>query len=304
MNCRMDRRSFLKTAGAAGAGMGLAGLGSPGLLAAEPSKGAPNAEKLGWRLACGTWTIRQFPPLYEAIDKIVSFLGLRYIESGMTLRLSKDQPNLALGEDSPADVRTAAKKKLADAGLRIVTHYSRYPLTKDAAQSRKVFEYAKEMGIETLVAEPSEDAFDTIEKLCEEYGINVAIHDHAKPSHYWNPDTVLKVCRGRSERIGACADTGHWTRSGLKPAECVRKLEGRIISFHVKDMNEATLKADEVPWGTGVSDIKGILTEVYRQRLKAVFTIEYEHVWEQSLPDIARSVRFFDQVAAELAAHE
>jgi sugar phosphate isomerase/epimerase len=153
----------------------------------------------------------------------------------MILRLSKDQPNLALGEDSLADVRTAAKKKLADAGLRIVTHYSRYPLTKDAAQSRKVFEYAKEMGTETLVAEPSEDAFDTIEKLCEEYGINVAIHDHAKPSHYWNPDTVLKVCRGRSKRIGACADTGHWTRSGLKPAECVRKLEGRIISFHVKD---------------------------------------------------------------------
>ena len=180
--------------------------------------------------------------------------------------------------------------------------YSRYPLTKDIAQSRKVFEYAKDMGIETLVAEPSEDAFDTIEKLCEEYGVNVAIHDHAKPSHYWNPDTVLKVCRGRSKRIGACADTGHWTRSGLKPVECVRKLEGRILSFHVKDMNEATLKADEVPWGTGVSNIKRVLTEVHRQRLKAVFTIEYEHTWEQSLPDIARCVKLFDQVAAELAA--
>jgi sugar phosphate isomerase/epimerase len=285
-----------------GAGTGWAGLGDPRLLAAEVAKGAPNAEKLGWRLACGTWTIRQFPPLYEAIDKIVSLLGLHYIESGMALRLSKDEPNLMLGEDSPADVRMAAKKRLADAGLKIVTHYSRYPLTRDAAQSRKVFEYAKDMGIETLIAEPGEDAFDTIEKLCEEYEVNVAVHDHAKPSHYWNPDTVLKVCRGRSKRIGACADTGHWTRSGLKPVECVRKLQGRILSFHVKDMNEAALKADEVPWGTGVSDIKGVLKEVYRQRFKAVFTIEYEHPWEQSLPDIARCVRFFDQVAAELAA--
>ncbi len=302
MKYRMDRRSFLKMAGAAGAGIGLAGPVSARLGAAEVAKGAPNAEKLGWRLACGTWTIRQFPPLYEAIDKIASFLGLRYIESGMALRLSKDQPHLTLGEDSPAEVRTTAKKKLADSGLRIVTHYSRYPLTRDVAKSRKVFEYAKQMGIETLVAEPPEDAFDTIEKLCEEYGVNVAIHDHAKPSHYWNPDTVLKVCQGRSKRIGACADTGHWMRSGLKPAECVRKLEGRILSFHLKDMNEATLKAEEVPWGTGVCDIKGILAEVHRQRLKAVFTIEYEHVWEQSLPDIARCVRFFDQVAAELAA--
>jgi len=302
MNCRIDRRSFLKTAGAAGAGMGLTGLGGPRLAAAELAKGAPHAEKLGWRLACGTWTIRQFPPLYEAIDKIASLLGLHYIESGMALRLSKDQPDRTLSEDSPADVRREAKKKLADADLRIVTHYPRSSLTKDAGRSRKVFEYAKDMGIETLVAEPGEDAFDTIDKLCEEYGVNVAVHNHATPSHYWNPDTVLKVCRGRSKRIGACADTGHWTRSGLKPAECVKKLEGRILSFHVKDMTEAALKADEVPWGTGVSDIKGVLTEVYRQRLKAVFTIEYEHVWEQSLPDIARCVKFFDQVAAELAA--
>jgi sugar phosphate isomerase/epimerase len=302
MRCRMDRRSFLKTAGAVGAGIGLAGPGDARLLAAEPAKGAPNAEKLGWRLACGTWTIRRFPPLYEAIDKIVSVLGLHYLESGMALRLGKDQPDLTLSEDSPADVRLAVKKRLADSGLRIVTHYSRYPLTRDIAKSRKPFEFAKDMGIETLVAEPAEDAFDTIEKLCEEYGVNVAVHDHAKPSHYWNPETVLKVCKGRSKRIGACADTGHWMRSGLNPTDCLRRLEGRIISFHVKDMNQAALKADEVPWGTGVCNIKGVLTEAYRQRLKAVFTIEYEHIWEQSLPDIARCVRFFDQVAAELAA--
>ncbi len=302
MSCRIDRRGFLQTAGAVGAGMGLAGPGGSRLAAAELAKGAPNAEKLGWRLACGTWTIRQFPPLYEAIDTIASLFGLHYIESGMALRLSKDQPNRTLGEDSPADVRREAKKRLADSGLRIVTHYPRTSLTKDAGRNRKVFEYAKEMGIETLVAEPGEDAFDTIDELCEEYGVNVAVHDHAKPSHYWNPDTVLKVCRGRSKHIGACADTGHWTRSGLKPVECVRKLEGRILSFHVKDMTEAALKADEVPWGTGVSDIKGVLTEVYRQKLKAVFAIEYEHTWEQSLADIARCIKFFDNVAAELAA--
>jgi len=33
-----------------------------------------------------------------------------------------------------------------------------------------------------------------------------------------------------------------------------------------------------------------------------VFTIEYEHIWEQSLLDIAHCVKFFDQMAAELAA--
>ena len=105
------------------------------------------------------------------------------------------------------------------------------------------------MGIKTLVSEPAEDAFDTLDKLCEEYGINVAIHNHPKPSIYWDPDTVLKVCKGRSKRIGACADTGHWARSGFDPIECIKKLEGRIISFHLKDLNKKAADAHDVPWG-------------------------------------------------------
>ena len=83
---------------------------------------------------------------------------------------------------------------------------------------------------------PSEADFDAIDKLCAEFDINLAIHNHPQPSHYWNPDTVLKVCKDRSKRIGACADTGHWLRSGLNPLECLKKLEGRIISLHFKDL--------------------------------------------------------------------
>jgi len=51
------------------------------------------------------------------------------------------------------------------------------------------------------VSEPPEDAFDLIDKLCDEYKINVAIHNHPKPSHYWDSETVLKVCKGRSKRM-------------------------------------------------------------------------------------------------------
>jgi len=57
-----------------------------------------------------------------------------------------------------------------------------------------------------------------------------------------------------------------------------------------------------VPWGTGKADVKAILQEVHRQGLKAVFSIEYEHNWLESLPEIAQSVAYFDKVAAELAA--
>jgi sugar phosphate isomerase/epimerase len=196
-------------------------------------------------------------------------------------------------------------KKLADAGIKLVS-YGVAPLPKDIEVARKSFELAKSMGMETIVAEPSEDAFDTIEKLCEEYKINVALHNHPKPSHYWNPDTVLKVCRNRSRRIGACADTGHWMRSGIKPLDAVKKLEGRIIEFHFKDLNGygagGEPKVHDVPWGTGVADVKAVLAEVYRQKFKGVFLVEYEYHWDNNVLDVAASVAYFDKVAAELAA--
>ena len=292
----LKRRDFLKTT--IGVGVGLSGLGGLPLYAAEPSKGAPNAEKLGWRLGCEAWTFHLFP-LFEAIDKTAS-LGLHYFETGAGWALTKDRPNVTFGENSPAAVVSEVKKKLADSGLKMLGYWP-IALSKEIDKSRKVFEFTKDMGADVVLGEPEEDALDTLEKLCDEYGMNLAIHNHANPSHYWNPDIVLKVCRGRSKRIGACADTGHWMRSGLNPVECLKKLEGRIVSFHFKDVNQAGADAHDVPWGTGVCDVKGMLAEVYRQGIKPPFMVEYEYHWKTSLPEIAQSVAYFDKVAAELA---
>jgi sugar phosphate isomerase/epimerase len=297
----MDRRTFLKTTGAVGAGIGLAGLGGSRLLAAEAARGAPNAAKLGWHLGSQAWSFKEFT-FFEAIDKTAS-LGLHHIETGPFQIVSKDHPNVKFTEDSPAGVRADIKKKLADCGVKLLSWGVITALFKDAAKNRKAFDFAKEMGIETLVAEPEEDAFETLDNMCKEYGMRVAIHNHPQPSHYWNPDTVLKVCKGRSKRIGSCADTGHWMRSGLNPIECLKKLEGRIIEFHFKDIVKDEPKHD-VPWGTGVCDVKGMLTEIYRQKFKGCFYIEYEHNWETSLPEIAQCVAYFDKVAAELAARD
>src|SRR4029078_10800793 len=138
---------------------------------------------------------------------------------------------------------------------------------------RKVFEFAKKLGLLTIVSEPPAEAFDLLDKLANEYQINVAIHDHPQPSTYWNPDSVLKVCEGRSRRIGACADVGHWYRSGLVPLDSLKKLQGRGIEFHFQDIAE---NKEDVPWGTGKCNVPGLLNEAYRQQFKGVFSIEYE----------------------------
>lgn len=270
---------------------------APMCTAAGP--GTPNAEKLGWRVGCQAYSFNRFT-FFEAVDKVAS-MGLGYIEAYPGQKLSPEKPDLKFDHDMSEETQAEVKAKLDAAGVKLVI-YGVVGLPNDEAECRKIFEFAKVMGIETICSEPTEDAFDVIEKLCEEYGINVAIHNHPKPSRYWNPDRVLDVCEGRSKRIGACADTGHWMRSGVDPLEALKKLEGRIISFHFKDLNEfGERSAHDVPWGTGKANVKALLEEVHRQGVKAVFSAEYEHNWENSVPDIAQSVAYFDEVAAELA---
>ena len=100
----------------------------------------------------------------------------------------------------PAEARKELKLRLADARVKLASYYS-LKLSRNERDWREEFVLAKDMGIETLVGEPPLDAFDLIEELCEQYQINVAIHNHTAPSRYWDPETVLKVCRGRSKRI-------------------------------------------------------------------------------------------------------
>lgn len=72
-----------------------------------------------------------------------------------------------------------------------------------------------------------------IDELANKYGINVAIHNHPKPSNYWNPDLFLEAVNGLSDHIGACADVGHWKRMGVNPVEGLRKYEDWLKSLHL-----------------------------------------------------------------------
>ena len=127
--------------------------------------------------------------------------------------------------------------------------------------------------------------------------IMVGFHDHPKqpnnPSYkMWDPNYVLSVVKDRDPRIGSCADTGHWVRSNLKPVECLRILKGRIISSHMKDLNEMGPGAHDVPFGTGVSDIPAILNELKQQQFAGNISIEYEYHWENSSPEVAQCIGY------------
>jgi sugar phosphate isomerase/epimerase len=253
------------------------------------------ADSLGWRLGVQAYTFREFT-FFEAVDKTAS-MGLKQIEAYPGQRVSADI-DAAVDHNMDPAIREKIRQKLDGAGVKLVNYG--VVTGKDEADWRRIFEFARSMGVETIVSEPDAGQMDLVESLCKEFETNLAIHNHPKPSRYWDPEKVLEAVKGRSERIGACADTGHWVRSGLDPLECLKKLDGRIKSLHLKDLNVKAPDAHDVPWGTGVSNVFGMLDELKRQGFKGVFSVEYEYNWRDSVPEISKCIDYFDLVSTVL----
>ena len=124
--------------------------------------------------------------------------------------------------NSPTKSYRQIRLKLDASGVRLLTYYM-HDLPADPAACRQKFDFARKIGIETFMSEPAPAALDTVEKLCDEYDIKVALHNHDRKASpvYWNPEGILKACQGRSKRIGACADIGYWMRSGIDPVKAM-----------------------------------------------------------------------------------
>jgi len=256
----------------------------------------------GWKLGMQAWTFHT-NTLFEAIDKTHE-LGLSYMELNPSHKqaLSPEQKDVKFDENASQEVIDKVKAKLKAADVQAISCYCGAPFGGSEAETRKGFEFAKKMGSTTIVAEPDPASMKMVDKLANEYEINVAIHNHPKSltSRYWNPDTVLKAIEGCSKRIGSCADVGHWRRSGLDPMECLKKLEGHVLACHFKDLNEKSPDAHDVVWGTGVNDAKGLLAELKRQKFDGPLMIEYEYNWDKSMPEIKQCIDFFNKTVREL----
>jgi sugar phosphate isomerase/epimerase len=269
-----------------------------GVLAAADRNDA-GAENLGLKLSLQAWTAHH-TSLWETID-IAKTVGIKYLElyPGQTIGGGIEGK---FDHNSSADVRAKVLARLTEAGIKPVA-YGVVGLSKDENNSRKVFEFAKAMGILVINSEPAADAFDTIEKLVKEYDIKVGLHDHPKPSIYWSPESVLAVVSSRDARIGACADTGHWPRSELDPVEAIKQLKGRIVSSHLKETDKIGKGARDVVYGTGASNVKGQLAELKAQGYRGPLSLEYEagKKGQELLDDLKKMVAYFDQVTTDLA---
>ena len=246
----------------------------------------------GFAVGCQAYTFNRFTA-FEAIEKTAQ-AGGKIIEFYPGQKFSTEHIELKLDHNLSDELLEKVKAKLAKHDVRAVN----YGVVggKDEADWRKIFEFAKKMGLYAITTE-SVSQLDIIEKLVKEFDICVGIHEHAKnpakPEYkIWDPSHVLSLVKNRDHRIGACADTGHWATSGIDPLDAVKILKGRIISAHLKERTVLGKQTEDAIFGTGITDTAAILKELKKQGFKGNISIEYEANWDNSVPDVAQCVGF------------
>jgi L-ribulose-5-phosphate 3-epimerase len=294
----MNRRTFLVQAGTAAAAAGfssrLAAVGE------EAHAGHPHAAKLGWRISVQQWTYRRVP-LFDALA-MAAEVGLGCFEPRSILALDANRPGVKADENMPVDARKELKSRADDLGIAFPSVFADFNGKPD--QARKLLEFWKSLGVTYVVSEPPMNSLEILEPLFAEYGMQLALHNHQRSkSDYWHPDIVLDHAKKRGKQIGACCDVGQWTRSDLKPVECLRKIGlGRMISFHLKDvLTMGDLDCRNTVIGEGAADCANCLAELHALGYRALVTIDFEHDTPELQRDMRKNIAFIEEQARLLS---
>lgn len=261
-------------------------------LLALRSQGKPvNPDALtaaGFTISVQCWSLKEFD-LWTAIQMSAA-AGASAVEIFPGQKIGGDLGDTKLGPDLNDEQIAKLLDHCKKNGITPV-NFGVTGISKDEKEARKTFEFAKKMGLYGVTTE-SLDALDTLEKLAKEYDLKVCFHNHPKPTHLWNPDTIWNAIKDRHANIGYCADLGHWATSGLEPLEVIKKIAPRVHAFHMKDREAVGKWTHDRPFGTGVIDNAAILDEVRKHGFAGNVTIEYEHNWKTNITEIAQCVGY------------
>jgi len=201
----------------------------------------------------------------------------------------------------------AFKEKCASHG---VTPYAIGPIyDKDAAKLRSRFEFAKRLGVKTVVGVPYEptDEKDSwskrrgsrtllleIDKLVKEFDIRYAIHNHGPKSPEMYPDVEYgwNLVKDLDPRVGFCIDVGWEYGCDKDPAETIRKYGARIFDAHIKNFEIGKPNGVSVPLPRGKIDLVKVFQAFADVGYAGVCSLEYERDFKDNILAIVESIAY------------
>ena len=275
---------MLKAAGglAAAAGLSL----RAGAAAAEPDRGPASAGPpanpwRGLKVGMASYSFRKLS-LDDCI-KGIRRVALRYVSI-------KD---FHLPLKSTTEERKRVAQRFRDAGIMPIS--CGVITIKDEAAGQQAFEYARDIGVPTIVCSPAPEVLPALDRMVKEHNIRLAIHNHGpEDKHFKSPYDVWQAVQNIDPRVGLCIDVGHCARAGADPARAIRDCKARLYDLHFKDISSPAGRsaAAEVEVGRGVLDIRGMLEALLAIDYPGHVGFEHEKDPDDPVPGAAESVGF------------
>jgi sugar phosphate isomerase/epimerase len=243
----------------------------------------------GIRIGVQSFGFREFPN--EQIVGMLKECGLETIE------LFRKHAGLEEGKDG------AVIQLYKDNGISISSFgINNYPANEE--EIRPYFEFASKAGIRALGASPAPDSFELLEKLCEEYDVNIAIHNHGrKDQKYGTVEQLEKALAGTSNRIGLCLDTAWLLDIGADPVETLLRFPGRVYGVHLKDFTfDADGTRHEHVIGQGGLKLGDFLDSLHETGFNGYISIEYEADAKNPLPGVKLCIEEINKALGQVKA--
>ncbi len=203
-------------------------------------------------------------------------LDLAVVEGDSAQKISAQIPKNLDYRLAPGEL-DAVRDRMTTLNLRMPV-YVMPAISEEEPIARKQFEFAKSLGVETLAVERTSAAWPQIEKLADEFGVNVAISG--------SPKAVLEALQGRGKRIGAYADLGKWTQQGVRPLDGIALLNDRLLAIKVSDRTA----------------LAPLLVEISKRDLKLSLITVDATGGPDVVADLSRSLEAFEKAVQPLVA--
>ncbi len=234
----------------------------------------------GLKVSVATYTLRNVNT--EVAIKDINRTGLKYCSIKDT----------HLPFATTAQQRKEIAQKFLDAGITPLS-CGNVGMKNDEADVRKAFEYARDIGLPTIVCAPSPDSMPILDKMVKEFDIKLAIHNHGpEDKHFPTPQSVYEAAKPYDKRIGLCIDVGHAARAGADPATDILKYRDRLYDMHFKDISNTTPNGAPMEVGRGVLNIQAMLESLLKIHYQHLVSFEYEKNEPDPLPGLMESVGY------------
>ncbi len=237
----------------------------------------------GLKVGVATYTLRELP-IEDAI-KAVKRVGLKYV----SIKNVRNHIDLSHSTEE----RKQRAQMFREAGITPLS-VGNVSMRKGEEEIRTAFEYARDIGVSTIVCAPSHDAIPILDKMVKEFDIRLAIHNHGPEDKgfFPSPYDVMRAVEKFDKRIGLCIDVGHTARAGVDPAESLIQCQERLYDVHMKDISALGDKNTPIEGGRGILDCKSILAALLKIKYQGLVGFEYEKDGKDPVPGLAESVGY------------